>query len=123
MVLSTRTGGRTHSGHQPWEAGTCLSSVACAKLAVIVAGATAAAEPIATAPASTGKGRRWGTGAPIGDSDMGTTGVEDGQAGASLDVMGNGMFWMLERGAACPAPLRSTVELEVAGSNAEGWGE
>jgi hypothetical protein len=54
---------------------------------------------------------------------MGTAGVEDGQAGAGLDDVGNGMFWMLERDAACSAPPRSTAELEVAGSDAEGWRE
>ena len=90
-------------------------------MAVIAAGATAAAEPIATALAS--KERRRGTEALIGGPDMGTTGVEDGQAGAGLDDMGNGMFWMPERDAACSTPARPTAELEVAGSDAKGWRE
>jgi len=92
-------------------------------LAVIAAGATAAAGPIATALASKGRRRGTGTEALIGDPDMGTTGVEDGQAGAGLDDMGNGMFWMPERDAACSTPARPTAELEVAGSDAEGWRE
>lgn len=116
-MLSTRTSGRTHSGHQPWEAGACLGS-ACA---VIVGAATVAAEPIATALAS--QGRRRGTEEPTDGPDMGTTGVEDGQAGAGLDTIGDGMFWMLERDNACSAPPCSTAELEVAGSDVEGWGE
>ena len=118
-MLSTRTSGRTHSGHQ-LRAGTCPGSE-CAKLVVVVAGAAAAAEPIATALAS--EGRRRCTEALIGDPDMGITGVEDGQGGAGPDVMGSGVFWMLEREATCSAPPRSTAGLEVAGYNVKGWVE
>jgi len=62
-----------------------------------------------------------GTEAPIGDPDMGPTGVRDGWTGASPAVIGNGMLWMLERGAARSPPPHSMVELEVERNDDKGW--